>query len=69
MLRCTVNPDPVFREVIGAWVLCLALAAACFTLLAATTPQLGARPQALISLDPVATVAAADANANAQGRC
>ncbi len=31
-------PGPALREVIGAWLVCLVVAAGCFTLLAAAAP-------------------------------
>jgi hypothetical protein len=55
------------REVIAAWLVCLAVAAGCFTLLSAAAPWLDGRSEALISTDPVATVATAEAHRH--GRC
>ena len=69
-LLSTVGPR--IREVIGAWLFCLAVAAGCFTLLAAASSGRHGRPAALISSDPVATVAAAAAHraeAHRYGRC
>ncbi len=60
------------REVIGGWLVCAAVAAGCLTLLTAAAPGRGGPPEALISPDPVATVAAADAyhaQAHRRGRC
>lgn len=60
-----------FREVIGAWIICLAVAAASFTVLAAASPGSEGQPEALISSDPTATVAAAAnrAEAHQNRRC
>jgi hypothetical protein len=63
---------PAIREVIGAWLVCLTVVAGCFTLLAAASSGRDGRPPALISSDPVATVAAAAAHraeAHRYGRC
>jgi hypothetical protein len=63
---------PRIREVIGAWLVCLTVAAGCFTLLAAAAPGRDGRPAALINPNPAATVAAAAphrAKAHQHGRC
>lgn len=54
------------RDVIGAWIVCLAVAAACFGGLAAA-PNGSATPAGLIGPDPPGRVAAAEAHP--QGRC
>jgi hypothetical protein len=53
--------------VIGAWVVCLAIAVECFSLLAAASPDSGGAPAALLNPDPIATVAAAQNQR--PGRC
>lgn len=55
------------REVIGAWLVCLAFGAACLAVLGAAAPEPGGAPAALINPGAVATVAAADTSR--QGRC
>jgi hypothetical protein len=58
--------------VIGAWLVCLAIALACFVLLTAAAPGPQLRREALISLGAAATVAAAEADraeAHRYGRC
>jgi hypothetical protein len=63
---------PDIREVIGAWLVCLIMAAGCFTLLSATSVGSDGWPEALISRDPAATVDVAKADraaAHKQGRC
>lgn len=50
------------REIIGAWLVCVALAAGSLTFLGATAPAHHSWPGALISLDPIATVAGAEVN-------
>jgi hypothetical protein len=55
------------RDVIGAWLVCLAVAAGCFGLLAATAPEPRGSPAALINPGPIGTVA--DAEAYRLGRC
>jgi hypothetical protein len=48
------------RDVIGAWLVCAAFGAACFTVLAVAAPDRGGSAAALINPDPIATVAAAE---------
>lgn len=55
------------RDVIGAWLVCLAFAAGCFTWLTASDPRHASRPEGLISADPAATVVLAKAEPH--GRC
>jgi hypothetical protein len=55
------------RDAIGAWLMCLAIAVGCFSLLAAASPGSGGAPAALINPDPIATVAAAQDHR--PGRC
>jgi hypothetical protein len=59
------------RDVIGAWLVCLAFAAGCFTWLTVAVPMAdprhGERPEGLISSDPIATVVLAKAEPH--GRC
>ena len=55
------------RDVIGAWLVCLAIAVGCFGLLAAANSDRGGASAALINPDPVATVAAAQDHR--PGRC
>jgi hypothetical protein len=65
-------PGPAVREVIGAWLVCLVVAAGCFTLLAAAAPVPNGPAKALIGPGPAATVAAAGADradAHRHGRC
>jgi hypothetical protein len=65
------------REVIGAWLVCLATAVGCFGLLTLAAPGEHLRGGALISLGAAATVAAANADrakghraeAHRYGRC
>jgi hypothetical protein len=64
--------SPMTRDVIGAWLVCLVIAVACFVLLTAAGPGRHPRGEALISLDAAATVAAAEADraeAHRHGRC
>ncbi len=55
------------RDVIGAWVVCLAIAVGCFGLLAAASPDGRGMPTALINPGPIATVATAQNQR--PGRC
>jgi len=55
------------RETIGAWLMCLAIAVGCFSLLAAAGPDSGVAPAALINPGPIATVAAVQDHR--PGRC
>jgi hypothetical protein len=50
------------RDVIGAWLACLAFGVGCFALLSAAAPERGGSPAALINPDPIATVASAQAH-------
>ena len=47
--RASRSPRPEFREVIAAWLVCLAVAAGCLTLLAATAAERGGGSAALIN--------------------
>jgi hypothetical protein len=58
---------PGTRDVIGAWLVCMAVAAGCFTLLAAAAPERGGSQAALINPGPMVTVAAAQNHR--PGRC
>ena len=67
-----VDVAPGMRDVIGAWIVCLAITAGCFGLLPNTGAGYDNRPEALIGSDPIATVALADAHrvkAHRPGRC
>jgi len=55
------------RDVIGAWLVCLAIAVGCFGFLAPAHPTSGGAPAALINPGPTATVAAAQNHR--PGRC
>jgi hypothetical protein len=55
------------RDAIGAWLMCLAIALGCFSLLAAASPESGGAPAALINPGPIATVAAVQDHR--PGRC
>ncbi len=71
MPRHIASLDPALRGVITAWVVCLAVAAACFIFIA-VAPRFGIGPEALIGPGPAATVAAAEADradAHRHGRC
>lgn len=48
----------LFREVIGAWIVCLAVAAGCLTLLAATAAERGGGAAAPISQEEIEMVMA-----------
>ncbi|HEV2099289.1 MAG TPA: hypothetical protein VGR45_10230 [Stellaceae bacterium] len=58
---------PGMRDVIGAWIVCLAIAVGCFGFLAPAKPGGGGAPTALINLGPIATLAAAQDHR--PGRC
>ena len=63
---------PEIRDIIGAWLLCLTIAAGSLAVLAATHPTGDSGPQALISSGPVATVSddiQPAAPADRHGRC
>ncbi len=49
---------PEFREVIAAWLVCLAVAAGCLTLLAATAAERGGGSAALINPERIEVVTA-----------
>ncbi len=55
------------RDVIGAWIACLAFAVGCFSLLAIAPGHARRPPEGLISFDPAATVLLAKAEPH--GRC
>ena len=55
------------RDAIGAWLMCLAIALGCFSLLAAASPSSGVAPAAWINSGPIATVAAVQDHR--PGRC
>jgi hypothetical protein len=55
------------HDAIGAWLMCLAIAFGCFSLLAAASPGSGVAPAALINSGPIATVAAVQDHR--PGRC
>ena len=55
------------RDAIGGWLMCLAIAVGCFSLLAAASPERGGEPAALINPGPIATVAAVQNHR--PGRC
>jgi hypothetical protein len=55
------------RDMIGAWLVCLAIAIGCFSFLAATSRDSGGMPAALINPGPIVTVAAAQDHR--PGRC
>jgi hypothetical protein len=55
------------RDLIGAWLVCLAFGAACFVLLAAASPEPGGSSAALI--DPGQTPTVAVAAAASAARC
>lgn len=65
--------NPAIRDIIAAWLVCLVVAAGCFTLLAAAAAPVPDGPaKALIGPGPAATVAAAGAyraEAHRHGRC
>ncbi|MBV8738363.1 MAG: cytochrome b [Alphaproteobacteria bacterium] len=64
--------SPALRDIVGAWLVCLAIAAACFAFLAAAAPAHDARSAALIDGDRAARLAAVEPNrprANRPGRC
>ncbi len=64
--------SPTIRDIIAAWLVCLVVAAGCFTLLAAAAPVPEGPAKALIGPGPAATVAAAGADradAYRHGRC
>ena len=58
---------PDMRDVIGAWVVCLAIAVGCLGFLAPANPDGGGAPAALINPGPTATVAVAQNHR--PGRC
>ncbi len=60
------------RDVIGAWLVCLAVAAGCFTWLAAAGPGADDQPEMSISPGPSAAAAVAEADrgaAHRRGKC
>jgi hypothetical protein len=66
------NLGTALREIVGGWVVCGAIAAACFGLLVAAAPARDGRTAALISLDRTATVASATdrlVDTDRHGRC
>ncbi len=62
---CSSAPD--VRDVIAAWIVCLAIAVGCFGFLAPAKPGGGGAPAALNYPDPIATLAAAKDHRS--GRC
>ena len=67
-----VLPDLGVRDVVGGWLVCLAVAAGCFALLAAAAPERGGPRAALLNPAAIATLAAAEthrADAHRPGRC
>jgi hypothetical protein len=55
------------HDAIGAWLMCLAIALGCFSLLVVASPGSGVAPAALINSGPIATVAAVQDHR--PGRC
>lgn len=53
MWKHPASLSPEFREVIAAWLVCLAVAAGCLTLLAATAAERDGGAAALISQDRI----------------
>jgi hypothetical protein len=64
--------SPAVREIVGGWLVCLAVAAGCFGGLAAIAPARDGRTAAVIGLDRATTVASDPGRiltADRQSRC
>jgi hypothetical protein len=72
MRRSALSLFPGIRDVIGAWLVCVAVAVGCFGLLQIEATTHAGRPEALISPEPTITVASVDTDRTERhrhGRC